>query len=167
MKRSLTGFYIFTFSLLCQVVGAKETGMSEPLPPVYVEIFERLDNRKRETLKDLYGSVMAVAVFGIDCSWCKKQHRVLKNLQDECSDLNTIMMGIGHDKRKLNVDLRRYQNKFPAFQINNNLLNALENVNVPRLLLFDPQGRARLNLSGFIPKGELLLLLNKQLNYQC
>ena len=82
MKRSLTGFYIFTFSLLCQVVGAKETGMSEPLPPVYVEIFERLDNRKRETLKDFYGSVMAVAVFGIDCSWCKKQHRVLKKLHE-------------------------------------------------------------------------------------
>ena len=167
MKRYLIGFYLLTFSLLWQVAGATEAVTSQSLPPVYLETFERLDSPKRETLKDFYGSGMAIAVFGIDCAWCKKQHRVLKALQDECSKFNTVMMGIGRDKRKLNIDLRRNQNTFPAFQINNNLFNALENANVPRLLIFDPQGIARLNLSGFTPKGELLLLLNQQLGYQC
>ena len=167
MKRSLTGFYIFTFSLLCQVVGAKETGMPEPLPPVYVEIFERLDSPKRETLKDFYGSAMAIAVFSTDCSWCKKQHRVLKSLQNECPQLTSVMMGIGNDKRKLTQDLRRSKNEFPAFQINFKLLNALNNSNVPRLLVFDRQGIAQLNLLGFVPKDELLALLNQQLDQDC
>ena len=110
---------------------------------------------------------MAIAVFSTDCSWCKKQHRVLKSLQNECPQLTSVMMGIGDDKRKLTQDLRRSKNEFPAFQINSKLLNALDNSNVPRLLVFDRQGIAQLNLSGFIPKDELLALLNQQLDQDC
>ena len=167
MKRYLTGFYLLTFSLLCQVTGATEAATSKPLPPVYLEKFERLDSSKRETLKDFYGSAMAIAVFSTDCSWCKKQHRVLKSLQNECPQLTSVMMGIGNDKRKLTQDLRRSKNEFPAFQINFKLLNALNNSNVPRLLVFDRQGIAQLNLLGFVPKDELLALLNQQLDQDC
>lgn len=167
MKHYLIGFYLLTFSLLCQVTDASEVAALKPLPQVYLEKFERLDSPKRETLKDFYGSAMAIAVFSTDCSWCKKQHRVLKSLQNECPQLTSVMMGIGDDKRKLTQDLRRSKNEFPAFQINSKLLNALDNTNVPRLLVFDRQGIAQLNLSGFIPKDELLALLNQQLDQDC
>tara|TARA_B100000963_G_scaffold326593_1_gene313754 strand:- start:2448 stop:2951 length:504 start_codon:yes stop_codon:yes gene_type:complete len=167
MKRYLIGFYLLTFSLLCQVTGASEVAVLKPLPQVYLEKFERLDSPKKETLKDFYGSAMAIAVFSTDCSWCKKQYRVLKSLQNECPQLTTVMMGIGDDKRKLTQDLRRSKNEFPAFQINSKLLNALDNSNVPRLLVFDRQGVAQLNLSGFVPKDELLVLLNQQLDQDC
>jgi thioredoxin-related protein len=167
MKNYLIGFCLLTFSLLCQVTGASEVAALKPLPQVYLEKFERLDSPKRETLKDFYGSAMAIAVFSTDCSWCKKQHRVLKSLQNECPQLTSVMMGIGDDKRKLTQDLRRSKNEFPAFQINSKLLNALDNSNVPRLLVFDRQGIAQLNLSGFIPKDELLDLLNQQLDQDC
>ena len=167
MKHYLIGFYLLTFSLLCQVTGASEVAALKPLPQVYLEKFERLDSPKRETLKDFYGSAMAIAVFSTDCSWCKKQHRVLKSLQNECPQLTSVMMGIGDDKRKLTQDLRRSKNEFPAFQINSKLLNALDNSNVPRLLVFDRQGIAQLNLSGFIRKDELLDLLNQQLDQDC
>ena len=140
MKHYLIGFYLLTFSLLCQVTGASEVAALKPLPQVYLEKFERLDSPKRETLKDFYGSAMAIAVFSTDCSWCKKQHRVLKSLQNECPQLTSVMMGIGDDKRKLTQDLRRSKNEFPAFQINSKLLNALDNSNVPRLLVFDRLG---------------------------
>lgn len=145
MKHYLIGFYLLTFSLLCQVTGASEVAALKPLPQVYLEKFERLDSPKRETLKDFYGSAMAIAVFSTDCSWCKKQHRVLKSLQNECPQLTSVMMGIGDDKRKLTQDLRRSKNEFPAFQINSKLLNALDNSNVPRLLVFDRQGIAQLD----------------------
>jgi|TARA_B000000477_G_C6091966_1_gene228141 thioredoxin-related protein len=167
MKNYLIGFCLLTFSLLSQVTGASEVAALKPLPQVYLEKFERLDSPKRETLKDFYGSAMAIAVFSTDCSWCKKQHRVLKSLQNECPQLTSVMMGIGDDKRKLTQDLRRSKNEFPAFQINSKLLNALDNSNVPRLLVFDRQGIAQLNLSGFIPKDELLDLLNQQLDQDC
>jgi|TARA_B000000475_G_C15999909_1_gene448505 thioredoxin-related protein len=167
MKNYLIGFCLLTFSLLSQVTGASEVAALKPLPQVYLEKFERLDSPKRETLKDFYGSAMAIAVFSTDCSWCKKQHRVLKSLQNECPQLTSVMMGIGDDKRKLTQDLRRSKNEFPAFQINSKLLNALDNSNVPRLLVFDRQGIAQLNLSGFIPKDELLALLNQQLDQDC
>ena len=167
MKNYLIGFCLLTFSLLSQVTGASEVAALKPLPQVYLEKFERLDSPKRETLKDFYGSAMAIAVFSTDCSWCKKKHRVLKSLQNECPQLTSVMMGIGDDKRKLTQDLRRSKNEFPAFQINSKLLNALDNSNVPRLLVFDCQGIAQLNLSGFIPKDELLALLNQQLDQDC
>ena len=167
MKNYLIGFCLLTFSLLSQVTGASEVAALKPLPQVYLEKFERLDSPKRETLKDFYGSAMAIAVFSTDCSWCKKQHRVLKSLQNECPQLTSVMMGIGDDKRKLTQDLRRSKNEFPAFQINSKLLNALDTSNVPRLLVFDRQGIAQLNLSGFIPKDELLDLLNQQLDQDC
>ena len=167
MKNYLIGFCLLTFSLLSQVTGASEVAALKPLPQVYLEKFERLDSPKRETLKDFYGSAMAIAVFSTDCSWCKKQHRVLKSLQNECPQLTSVMMGIGDDKRKLTQDLRRSKNEFPAFQINSKLLNALDNSTVPRLLVFDRQGIAQLNLSGFIPKDELLDLLNQQLDQDC
>ena len=167
MKHYLIGFYLLTFSLLCQVTGASEVAALKPLPQVYLEKFERLDSPKRETLKDFYGSAMAIAVFSTDCSWCKKQHRVLKSLQNECPQLTSVMMGIGDDKRKLTQDLRRSKNEFPAIQINSKILTALDNSNVPRLQEYDRQGIAQLNLSGFIPKDELLALLNQQLDQDC
>lgn len=167
MKRYLPGFYLLTLSLICQATSAMEKATSIPLPPIYLEKFEYLSSSKRGTLENFYGSIMAVSFFGTDCSWCKKQHNVLKILQDRCSEINTVMMGIGHEKRKLNIDLRRYQNRFPAFLVNNNLTNALESSNVPRLLVFDQQGSAKLNLLGYVPEAELLLILNQQLDFQC
>tara|TARA_Y100000389_G_scaffold40325_1_gene34883 strand:+ start:2302 stop:2805 length:504 start_codon:yes stop_codon:yes gene_type:complete len=167
MKNYLTTFYLLTFLLYHQVTTAAESSPFEQLPPVYLEKFERLDNLKRETLKNYYGSTMAIAIFGINCSWCKKQHRMLKKLQNECPNFNIVMMGIGRDKQKLNTDLKRNQNKFPAFKINNNLLSALNNENVPRLILFDPKGNAKLNLLGYTNKIKLLSLLDQQLGFQC
>ena len=97
----------------------------------------------------------------------RSENRKSKLEKNECPQLTTVMMGIGDDKRKLTQDLRRSKNEFPAFQINSKLLNALDNSNVPRLLVFDRQGVAQLNLSGFVPKDELLVLLNQQLDQDC
>jgi thioredoxin-related protein len=158
-------FLIFPQPFLAAEV---EVADSEMMPPaLYFEKFERLDSPKGANLKEFYGGNMAIAIFGPDCIWCKKQHQVLKALKNECLNMTTVMMGIGSEKSKLNKDLRRSQNTFPAFRINNNLLNALENSNVPRLLVFDHKGRATLNASGFISEDNLKKLLNGQLYQKC
>ena len=54
-----------------------------------------------------------------------------------------------------------------AFKINNNLLNAIGDPTVPRLMIFNHHGEAKINLLGFKPKDELLLLMREHLDAEC
>ena len=163
------------FSLIFLLLVSSHGFTSEPLvperaailPPLYAEKFEHLDESKQSNLASYLGKNMIISLFGPDCSWCRKQHRVLKSIGTDCSNTAIIMMGVGASKRKLQIELRRDKNKFPAFKINNNLLNAIGDPTVPRLMIFNHHGEAKINLLGFKPKDELLLLMREHLDTEC
>ena len=77
------------------------------------------------------------------------------------------MVGIGERKQPLLRALRQSQNKFPAFLINRNLSNALDNLNVPKLLIFNAHGDAILQLDGHVPEAGLTTLLNRSAQLEC
>ena len=161
----LLGSIIFSFpSKAIELGGDFEEGKSQP---IYKEKFERLDGPDRMSLERYFGETMAITFFGVNCVWCEKQHRVLKSFKNECPKLNIVMMGIGLDKLKLKRELRRNKNKFPAFRVNNNLLNALEDSSTPRLLIFDEKGKAILNVRGLVPLEKLREIMNKHTDLKC
>jgi thioredoxin-related protein len=77
------------------------------------------------------------------------------------------MIGIGKRKQPLLRALKRSQNKFPAFLINRNLSNALGDLNVPKLLIFNAHGRPVLQIDGHVPEAELTTLLNRSAQLEC
>lgn len=80
----------------------------------------------------LQGSVVAMALLTKNCHCCHAQRRLLKKIVTTCPALRPVMVGIGECKQPLLRALRQSQNKFPAFLINRNLSNALDNLNVPK-----------------------------------
>jgi len=138
-----------------------------PTAAIYLERFESLSSSERSDLSALQGSVIAMALFTKNCHWCHAQHRLLKKIVTTCPALRPVMVGIGERKQPLLRALRQSQNKFPAFLINRNLSNALDNLNVPKLLIFNAHGDAILQLDGHVPEAELITLLNRSAELEC
>ena len=141
--------------------------VAAPTAVIYSEKFESLSGSQRSDLSALKGSVIAMALFTENCHWCHAQHRLLKKIAASCPALQPVMVGVGERKQPLLQALRRSQNKFPAFLINRNLSNALDDLNVPKLLIFDALGRAVLQLDGHTTEAELIALLNRSAALEC
>ena len=134
---------------------------------IYSETFESLSSSERRDLSALQGKIIAMALFTQNCHWCHAQHRVLKKIVATCPALAPVMIGIGERKQPLLRALKRSQNKFPAFLINRNLSNALDDLNVPKLLIFNAHGHPVLQLDGHVPEAELTTLLNRSAQLEC
>lgn len=119
---------------------------------VYGDINEpvkRIDGGVQTSLYSLHDSVMTMSFFSPDCTWCKKQHRVIETLLDECQKLNPVMIGINGSDMNYRRALRRMSNSFPAIHAPKSILASLPNRHVPRIIIIDKQWQVAVNVVGF------------------
>jgi thioredoxin-related protein len=117
---------------------------------------KRLDNLTYSSLKALHNSAMTMNFFAPECSWCKKQHRVLKEISADCHSINPVMVGINGNERDYKRALRRMSNNFPAIIAPKPLQAALENNHVPRIIVVDANWQVIANLVGYVDKATLI-----------
>lgn len=119
-----------------------------------------------ENLAKFQGKILLTSFFMPDCRWCQRQHKVLKKMQGNCPNLQTVMLGVQGSKQKLRHELQREKNTFPAFLANKNIIKAIGSQSpVPMMLIFDNQGQLAFKTVGYTPEEKLKALLNQhQLN---
>ena len=120
------------------------------------------DNQNIETLDTFRGTPLITSFFMPKCTWCQRQHKVLKDLSDTCAQIKTVLLGVQGTKHKLKKALKRKKNNFPAYLANRNIINAIGTKSpVPMMLVFNAQGKLVFKTIGFTAKDKLLNLLVK------
>ncbi len=146
---------LISLSLVCAKLSAQT---------IYQESMIRLDTRlnakaDKQTLAHYQGKAMLISFFMPNCKWCKRQHKVLKSMQTDCPQLNTVMLGVKGDKQKLRYELKKKKNTFPAFIASKNIVQAIgEKSPVPMMLIFNESGKLALKTVGYTPKDKLTTL---------
>ncbi|MBQ4848697.1 hypothetical protein [Pseudoalteromonas sp. MMG012] len=130
----------------------------------YVEqLTRRLDDGSDSSLYNLHGPGLTLSFFTPECTWCKKQHRVLTELAVICRELNPVMVGINGNKVGYKQTLRRMSNTLPAIVAPQGLVAALPNLSVPRVIVIDSKWQVVTHLVGF-SDAEMLLDILQQNN---
>ncbi len=121
-----------------------------------------------QTLAQYQGKPMLTSFFMPNCNWCFRQHKVLKAMQKQCPDLQTVMLGVQGSKLKLRKELKREKNTFPAFVANHQLVNAIgDDAPVPMMVIFDEQGQVVFKTVGYTKAEKLKGLLKKHEVLDC
>jgi len=156
--KKLTLVLWFSLSILAQTVNAHG---------VYQESMLRIDsqvnsNSTVQKLEKYQGSTMLLSFFMPKCKWCKRQHSVLKRMQENCPQLNTVMLGVQGSKQQLRRALKRNKNTFPAFIASPNIIKSVgSEYPVPMMLVFNKTGKLIFKTIGYTPENKLKTLLNQ------
>jgi thioredoxin-related protein len=115
-----------------------------------------------QTLKNYQGAPLLTAFFMPNCPWCQRQHKILKRIQHQCPEIQTVMLGVQGSKQNLRHELKREKNTFPAFLANNNIIQAVgADSPVPMMLLFNSEGTLIFKTVGYTKQDELTKLITK------
>ncbi|AOT06420.1 TlpA family protein disulfide reductase [Pseudoalteromonas luteoviolacea] len=110
------------------------------------------------------GQVLIVMLVQPDCSWCKKQHKLLTRLAEQqpnpCQDLAVMMMATGGGRHTLKRAMNRYQSHFPITTLPNKLAQSLTVKSAPQLFILDSEGALVTYHIGFMPEHALRSALN-------
>lgn len=137
--------------------------LSSGLSYGFVELpLKRLDSQTYSSLQVLHRSAMTLSFFTPECSWCKKQHRVLKELSIVCRGINPVMVGINGNDSGYKRALRRMSNEFPAIIAPKPLQAGLENNHVPRIIVVGADWQVVANLVGYVDKASLMVTFQQE-----
>jgi thioredoxin-related protein len=115
-----------------------------------------------QTLANYKGAPLITAFFMPNCRWCQRQHKVLKKIQHNCPQIQTVMLGVQGSKQKLRHELKREKNTFPAYVANNTIIQAVgADSPVPMMLFFSQQGELVFKTVGYTKQDKLTKLITK------
>ncbi|MBW8190417.1 thioredoxin fold domain-containing protein [Neiella marina] len=97
-------------------------------------------------------------IFQPDCSWCKKQGKVMRDILNTCGEqLNIAIVGYKASYRELRRELKHFDKQLPALEANRRFLASVEGVAAtPTTLFFDESGELLLKQRGYIQPEQLL-----------
>lgn len=104
-------------------------------------------------------SVASIAmVFQPNCSWCKKQGKVMEQLLQTCADeLNISIVGYKASYRDLRRELKHFGKTLPALEADRRFLASINGIAAtPTTLFFDENGELLLKQRGYIQADQLL-----------
>lgn len=96
-------------------------------------------------------------IFQPNCSWCKKQGKILKKVLQQCqSSTNIALVGTRGNSRQLRKELKHYHQAMPAFIADRQFLRRIGGYQAsPTLVIFDKKGELIAKKRGFIPEPQL------------
>jgi len=129
---------------------------SDAMSPFYALELTPLTPQAPDSLAYYQGQVLALMLIQPNCSWCKKQHKLLQqmyNAQSQyCQKFSVLMMATGAQKRQLKRLKAQYQSQFAIATLPNSLANLLEHKSTPQLFILDSQGNLVTYHVGFMPE---------------
>lgn len=96
-------------------------------------------------------------IYQPDCSWCKKQGKMLVKAFEQCQDsINIALVGTQGNVSQLKKELRHYHKNMPAFIADSHFLRNIGGYQAsPTTLIFDQQGLLISKKRGFIAQEKL------------
>ncbi len=107
--------------------------------------------------KKINGLVTVAMIFQPDCSWCKKQGKLLELAFKQCqSSMNIALVGTKGSSRQLRKELKHYHNDIPAFIADRKFLRSIGGYQAsPTTLIYNEQGKLIVKKRGFISAEKL------------
>ncbi|MGB0894685.1 MAG: hypothetical protein ACPGUD_09785 [Parashewanella sp.] len=114
-------------------------------------------NRNNEQALIAVNKTTLVMLFQPECSWCKKQSKLVNGILSECQGvIHFSMVGTNGSKRKLKQELAYYDSAIPVFYATRAFLRKIGGFQAsPTTLVFDEGGKLRAKKRGFINRESL------------
>ncbi|ESP92341.1 TlpA family protein disulfide reductase [Pseudoalteromonas luteoviolacea] len=116
------------------------------------------------TLAAYRGQVLALLLVQPQCSWCKKQHKLIARMIEQqpkhCQKFAAMMMATGGDKHSLKREMKRYQSPFAITTFPSRLSQSLTVKSTPQLFILDSEGTLVTYHIGFMPETALRKTIN-------
>ena len=96
-------------------------------------------------------------IYQPDCSWCKKQGKILERAFKQCQNsMNIVLVGTKGNTRQLRKELKHYHNDIPAFIADRKFLRDIGGYQAsPTTLIYNEKGELIVKKRGFIPEEKL------------
>ena len=117
-----------------------------------------------------YAEVSTIAMlYQPGCKWCKKQGKLLANIQKSCgAHANIALVGADGNTQKLKRELRHFDKNLPAFEANKKFLRKIKGIEAfPTTVVFDKKGKLIAKKRGYIEPQKLAQVLGVLTNQRC
>jgi thioredoxin-related protein len=106
---------------------------------------------------DSNGLVTVAMIYQPDCSWCKKQGKLLERAFKQCKkSMNIVLVGTKGNSRQLRKELKHYHDGIPAFIADRKFLRSIGGYQAsPTTLIYNDEGKLIVKKRGFIPEQKL------------
>jgi thioredoxin-related protein len=106
---------------------------------------------------DANGLVTVAMIYQPDCSWCKKQGKILERAFNQCKkSMNIALVGTKGNTRQLRKELKHYHDDIPAFIADRKFLRDIGGYQAsPTTLIYNEEGKLIVKKRGFIPEQKL------------
>jgi len=103
------------------------------------------------------GLVTVAMIYQPDCSWCKKQGKILERAFKQCQkSMNIVLVGTKGNARQLRKELKHYHDDIPAFIANRKFLRNIGGYQAsPTTLIYNEEGELIVKKRGFITEEKL------------
>ena len=103
------------------------------------------------------GLVTVAMIFQPDCSWCKKQGKLLELAFKQCQNsMNIALVGTKGNSRQLRKELKHYHDDIPAFIADRKFLRNIGGYQAsPTTLIYNEEGKLIAKKRGFISAEKL------------
>ena len=128
-----------------------------------------LKTGERTTVIPTNEFVTIAMVYQPDCSWCKKQEKLLRQIKQECNNkVNLALIGNKGSARALKRELKYFNKSFPAYKADTKFLRKIGGIAAsPTTLFFDRSGNVIAKKRGFIPPAQLFNAVSIMTNKNC
>lgn len=132
-------------------------------------LLKSLLSGKREAVIKTNGRITIAMIYQPDCSWCKKQGRILKKLLEQCPKaLNIALIGNQGSRKQLKRELKHFDKKLSAYQAESFFLREIGGVAAsPTTLFFDEQGQLIAKRRGYIPQEQFSNAVSQLTHNHC
>ena len=106
---------------------------------------------------EVNGLVTVAMIYQPDCSWCKKQGKILERAFKQCQNsMNIVLVGTKGNTRQLRKELKHYHDDIPAFIADRKFLRDIGGYQAsPTTLIYNDEGKLIVKKRGFIPEEKL------------
>lgn len=125
--------------------------------------------QSEKTVEHVNDVATVTMIFQPDCSWCKKQGKILAEAFEQCqSSVNISLVGAKGSSSQLRKALKHYHKSIPAYKADSKFLRTIGGYKAsPTTLIYDANGQLITKKRGFISHEKLAQALNIISNGDC
>jgi len=137
--------------------------------PTHATPFSLKTLKSDNSMEHVNGVATVTMIFQPDCSWCKKQGKILEVAFENCKgSLNISLVGAKGSNRQLRKALKYYHKSIPAYKADTKFLRTIGGYQAsPTTLIYDANGQLITKKRGFISHEKLAQALRIISNGGC
>jgi thioredoxin-related protein len=162
----------YVFLLILAVASISTSAVSQDKKSTYrnsVISLKNLQSGERENLFKNNGRITITMIYQPDCTWCKKQGKMLKRLIDKCPEkVNLSLVGNKGNRRQLKRELKHFSKKLVAYQADKTFLRSIGGIAAsPTTLFFNYQGKLLAKRRGYIKAKQFFAVVSQLTSNTC